>query len=598
MSSTFAHYQGPASLPSDYALLSRVAGHHNVEEDSLSESETTDETVTPKGKTIRRRESLPGPYFRPKNPTMGVYPGPNPGESTSSVPTEHTPLLAPPPIPRIEEDIDRDPAHDNDGKMEMFWEELKILTKYALPVFGTHLLEYTLVIVPVISIGHLSTTALAAISLGSMTASVSGFSIIQGFCSALDTLLPSAWTSSHPQYVGLWAQRMCVVMGAMLIPILLIWFSAESILLFLRQDPDVARLAAIYLRWVSLGLPAYAFNCISRRYFQSQVPTRIILMVAPINAFLGWLLVWGPKPFRLGFIGAPLASAISFNLISIASLAYGVFFVDRRAWHPLSSRMFTNLGVLVHFGLSGVGQTASEWWAWELVALAASMLGPAVLATQSVLLVSASTTFQAPFALSVATSVRIGNLLGERKAKRAGVSAKTSIVIALAVSCLTSMMFLLGRNVWGRLFNDDEEVIALVSEILPLVALFQVFDGNSAVTGGILRARGKQLIGAVLNLSAYYLIGIPIGIYLAFPWKMGLHGLWIGLTVSLVYCSFIGTYLCFKTDWHHEVEKVRLRLENEDRLRKAETNKDGGERGENDNGYSAVSNGSGGSGGH
>jgi len=33
-------------------------------------------------------------------------------------------------------------------------------------------------------------------------------------------------------------------------------------------------------------------------------------------------------------------------------------------------------------------------------------LGPVVLATQSVLLVSASTTFQAPFALSVATSVR------------------------------------------------------------------------------------------------------------------------------------------------------------------------------------------------
>ncbi|KAJ2918977.1 hypothetical protein MD484_g1459, partial [Candolleomyces efflorescens] len=569
MSSTFAHYQGPASLPSDYDLLSRVAGHQSVEDDgSLSESETTDETVTPKGKAIRRRESLPGPYFRPKNPTIGVYPGPSVGESRSSVPTEHTPLLVPPPIPRIEEEVDR-PAHDNDGKMEMFWEELKILTKYALPVFG-----------------------------------------------ALDTLLPSAWTSSHPQIVGLWAQRMCVVMGAMLIPILLIWFSAESLLLFLRQDPDVAHLAAVYLRWVSLGLPAYAFNCISRVLrigFEDdtsnrrvrdllesfRVPTRIILMVAPINAFLGWLLVWGPKPFRLGFIGAPLASAISFNLISIASLIYGVFFVDRRAWHPLSRRMFTNLG-LVEVDTSfpsPKGQTASEWWAWELVALAASMLGPTVLATQSVLLVSASTTFQAPFALSVATAVRIGNLLGEGKAKRAGVSANTSIVIALAISVLTSLMFVLGRDVWGRFFNDDEEVIALVSEILPLVALFQVFDGNAAVTGGVLRARGKQLIGAVLNLSAYYLIGIPIGIYLAFTWKMGLHGLWIGLTISLVYCSLIGTYLCLKTDWNHEAEKVRLRLENEDRLRKAEMSKDG-ERGEDGDGYGAVPNGIGGSGGH
>lgn len=72
----------------------------------------------------------------------------------------------------------------------------------------THLLEYSLVIASVISIGHLSTTALAASTLGSMTASVSGYSIVQGFTSTLDTMLPSAWTSTQPQLVGLWSQRM------------------------------------------------------------------------------------------------------------------------------------------------------------------------------------------------------------------------------------------------------------------------------------------------------------------------------------------------------------------------------------------------------
>ena len=74
--------------------------------------------------------------------------------------------------------------------------------------YSTHLLEYSLVVVSVVSIGHISTTALAAISLGSMTASVSGYSVIQGLTSALDTVLPSAWTSNQPQLVGLWAQRM------------------------------------------------------------------------------------------------------------------------------------------------------------------------------------------------------------------------------------------------------------------------------------------------------------------------------------------------------------------------------------------------------
>ena len=41
-----------------------------------------------------------------------------------------------------------------------------------------------------------------------MTASVTGYSIIVGLVSTLDTMLPSAWTSPQPQLVGLWAQRM------------------------------------------------------------------------------------------------------------------------------------------------------------------------------------------------------------------------------------------------------------------------------------------------------------------------------------------------------------------------------------------------------
>lgn len=65
--------------------------------------------------------------------------------------------------------------------------------------------------------------------------------------------------------------------------------------------------------------------------------------------------VWGPEPIALGFIGAPLATAISFNLISISSIVYGIFFVPNTAWHPITRRTFTNLGVLVRLGLGGVG---------------------------------------------------------------------------------------------------------------------------------------------------------------------------------------------------------------------------------------------------
>ncbi|KAL0958292.1 hypothetical protein HGRIS_000439 [Hohenbuehelia grisea] len=565
MSSTFAHYQGPASLPSDYAIVSRYAAAHpnHVEDEDVIESDDENDSFSSEhhsGARSPRRQSFPAEYYL-RRPTIMVGDAPAMHGRQSSHMSEHTPLLPAPDVPRMVEPHDPHPQHTS---MNIFWEELNVLTRYALPVYGTHLLEYSLVMASVISIGHLSTTALAAITLGSMTASVSGFSVIQGFTSALDTMLPSAWTSDEPKLVGLWSQRMAVVMAALCVPILAVWLNAEALLIGLKQEPEVAQLAALYLRWVSFGLPAYAFNCVSRRYFQSQglfaVPTRIIFIVAPINALLNYALVWGPEPIRLGFIGAPLATAISFNLVSLASILYGVFYVPKTAWYPFSRRMFTSLGILVQLGLGGVGQTASEWWAWELVGLAASLLGPVTLATQSVLLVSASTTFQAPFSLGVAASVRIGNLLGERNARRAGIAANTSIFMALCLSSLFSAMFLIFRNKWAYLFNDDPEVVKLVASILPLVALFQVFDGTSAVTAGIFRSRGKQFTSALLNLSAYYVIGIPFGVWLTFSRGLQLYGLWIGLTVSLVYCAVFSTWMSVRADWHREVRKVQERL--------------------------------------
>lgn len=42
---------------------------------------------------------------------------------------------------------------------------------------------------------------------------------------------------------------------------------------------------------------------------------------------------------------------------------------------------------------------------------------------------------------------------------------------------------------------------------------------------------------------------------------MHLHGLWIGLTISLVYSAAAGVLISLRTDWDREVEKVRIRLE-------------------------------------
>lgn len=105
-----------------------------------------------------------------------------------------------------------------------------------------------------------------------------------------------------------------------------------------------------------------------------SVPAHIIFVVSPINVLLNYLLgmsiglmtpcalklrwrsVWGPESIRLGFIGAPIATSISHNLMSILSAMYGIYFVPRTAWHPLTIRAFTHLGFLAKLSAGGVGK--------------------------------------------------------------------------------------------------------------------------------------------------------------------------------------------------------------------------------------------------
>lgn len=62
--------------------------------------------------------------------------------------------------------------------------------------------------------------------------------------------------------------------------------------------------------------------------------------------------------------------------------------------------------------------------------------------------------------------------------------------------------------------------------------------------------------------------------WLAFSWDMGIEGLWIGLTVSLVYCALFSTLLCVRTDWDREVWKVMQRLEEQHKTRRMEIESD------------------------
>lgn len=141
MSATFAHYQGPASLPSDYAIVSRYAAAHPDNEETIDSEDEDERSISSNNSTERvdsrahspRRKSFPSePYLR--RPTVMTMPSRHLHRSASNV-SETTPLLPAPDVPRMIESNDGDNS-ESQTTMSMFWEELRVLTRYALPVYG------------------------------------------------------------------------------------------------------------------------------------------------------------------------------------------------------------------------------------------------------------------------------------------------------------------------------------------------------------------------------------------------------------------------------------------------------------------------------
>ena len=152
MSATYVHYSTPSSLPSDYAVLSQYAAAHpqledadaadeTVVDDSESLSEGTSDRTrvldVPRSRSASRRRSFPTAYVTPFNPTSkGPLPDDSGHHSGPRAPnaTENTPLLAPL-VPRIVEEVD-EPEGEPSSSANLYRDELAILTKYTLPVFG------------------------------------------------------------------------------------------------------------------------------------------------------------------------------------------------------------------------------------------------------------------------------------------------------------------------------------------------------------------------------------------------------------------------------------------------------------------------------
>lgn len=432
-------------------------------------------------------------------------------------------------------------------------DEYKILGKYSFPLVITFLLQYSLNVASVFSVGRIGKVELAAVSLAGMTANITGYCLFQGTSTSLDTLCAQAYGRRDLQLVGLHFLRCTIFLFLIMIPVASLWvFGSNSILNLIVDDPRLAHLASSYMKISAIGLPGFILFETLKRFLQAQnifhASTYVILFAAPFNAFLNFYLVWG-EAFKLGFVGAPIAIVCTNYIMAILLLLYTVHVDGYRCWCGFSKKAFQNWGRMVSLSINGCISVLSEWLAFEILTLSAARFGTVTLAAQSVIATICVLLYQVPFAISIATSTRIANFIGAASKRSAITSTKVALVLSLFVGLANGLLLNFFKYDIIKLFSQDEEVIELASKIIPLGAAYQVNDCLAAVSGGVLRGQGRQRLAALIGLISYYLIALPFGFLLAFGFHLKLFGLWCGLTLAIFIISFLQSWVTLRSDW-------------------------------------------------
>ncbi|KAE8724993.1 BAG family molecular chaperone regulator 1-like [Hibiscus syriacus] len=158
--------------------------------------------------------------------------------------------------------------------------------------------------------------------------------------------------------------------------------------------------------------------------------------------------------------------------------------------------------------------------------------------------------------LSFSVSKRVGNELGANRPNKAKLAAVVGLHCGIMLGFSALVFTVIVRNVWASMFTDDREIIALTSLVLTVIGLCELWNCPQTTGCGVLRGTSRPKVGANINLGCFYLVGMPVAVWLAFFAGFDFKGLWVGLLAAQGSCMLTMMVVFLRTDWDLEVVKA------------------------------------------
>ncbi|MFW8634062.1 MATE family efflux transporter [Cribrihabitans pelagius] len=439
---------------------------------------------------------------------------------------------------------------------------VRAIAVLGLPLIGGHVAQFAIGLTDTVMLGWYSVEALAAVTLGSTYFFIL-FILGSGFSFAVMPMVAAAAGAGEDRQIrrstrmGLW---LSLAYAAAAIPLL--WWSGP-ILKLLGQEPEVAQLAAGYLRIAGWALVPALLVMVMKSYLaaleRTQVVLWITLLAAVVNALVNYALIfghWGAP--ELGIEGAAVASLATHSVSLIAVLFYALKVLPE---HELLKNFhrpdWEMLWQVVRVGVPSGLTTLSETSLFAASAVMMGWLGTVALAAHGVAMSLTGLTFMVHLGLSNAATIRAGNAFGRRDQAHMARGGGVVVVLSLAMSVVGVTLFLTVPEALISLFLDRAEpqrdaIIAAGTGLLAAAALFQMMDGMQAVALGLLRGVQDTGVPMVIAALSYWAVGIPASYVMGFVLGWGGIGVWMGLVAGL---TTAGIFL-MRRFWGRSIHKA------------------------------------------
>ena len=425
--------------------------------------------------------------------------------------------------------------------------EARAMLALAWPMILTNLGQIAMNTTDVMMMGRLGPDALAAGTLGFslyFAPNIFGLGLLAATSPMIATELGrnrhSVRDVRRTVRQGMWIALFFVV------PLWLLLWQAEPILLAMGQDPGLSALAASYvhaLQWAAL--PFYWYIVLRSFISALERPGWALVIVAAavlFNIFANWCLMFGNLGFpALGVVGAGIATVFC-SALMFCGLALVVTLERRfrryrlfgRFWRADWPRFFA----LLRLGLPIAGILIFEVSIFNAAAFLMGLIGSVQLAAHAIAIQIASISFMVPMGLGQAATVRVGRAYGAGSAQGVALAGWTALAMGVGFMALMALVMITAPRLLISGFLDldapgNAAVVTTAVTFLAFAALFQVVDGAQAVASGMLRGLHDTAVPMVLAAIGYWGVGLPLGAALAFWAEMEGVGIWIGLSSGL-----------------------------------------------------------------